>query len=96
MSAFLVLDIAVHDARAFMQYVREVPAFIAKHGGKYLVQGDVPDVLEGDWSPERLVILQFPDKASARKFLADLEFAELVKLRQQTTTSKLILVEGAD
>jgi len=69
--------------------------FIEKHGGRYIVQGVVPEKMEGSWSPERLVILEFPSTSNAKNFLADPEAQELFELlRHQTTNSQLVLAEG--
>jgi uncharacterized protein (DUF1330 family) len=69
MSAYLVLDLPIHDLDAFGEYIREIPKFIGKHSGRYVVRGEVPEVMEGDWSPERLVIIEFPSQDDARAFL---------------------------
>jgi uncharacterized protein (DUF1330 family) len=69
MTAYLVLDLTVHDRRDFLPYVEAIPAFIAKHGGRYLSKGARPVTLEGDWSPQRLVILAFPTRGHAEAFL---------------------------
>lgn len=94
MTAYLVLDFAVHDLRGFMPYVEAIPAFIAKHGGRYVVRGVEPEVMEGDWAPERMVILEFPSRAAAKAFLDDPEAQALFAVRHRTTTSKLVLVDG--
>jgi len=94
MKAYLVLDLTVHDFGSFREYIEKVPAFIGKHGGKYIVQGAEPTPMEGDWRPERMVILEFPARQNATAFLGDPEFQDLLKLRQRTTTSKLVLVDG--
>lgn len=94
MKAYLVLDFTIRDLEGFKPYIANVPAFIAKHGGKYIVQGAVPATIEGDWSPERMVILEFPSRANAEAFLADPGFQELAKTRHRTTISKLVLVDG--
>lgn len=96
MAAYLVLDFSIHDLPAFSEYIENVPKFIAKHGGKYIVQGAVPTPMEGDWRPERMVILEFPSRTAAQGFLKDPEFQDLLKVRHQTTTSKLVLVDGVD
>lgn len=94
MTAYLVLDFAVHDLEGFRPYVAAIPAFIEKHGGRYIVRGARPTVMEGDWSPERLVVLEFPDRASARAFLADPDAQDLFRIRHATATSRLVLVDG--
>jgi uncharacterized protein (DUF1330 family) len=94
MKAYLVLDFAVSDLRGFMPYVDAIPAFIEKHGGRYIVRGVEPTVMEGDWTPERMVILEFPTAENAKAFLADPDAQALFAVRHSTTVSKLVLVEG--
>ena len=94
MKAYLVLDFSVKDGPSFMPYVEAIPAFIEKHGGRYVVRGEPPTVMEGDWAPERMVILEFPSRESAQAFLADSDAQPLFALRHRTTISKLVLVDG--
>jgi uncharacterized protein (DUF1330 family) len=94
MKAYLVLDFSVNDFSGFRKYIAEIPAFIAKHAGKYIVQGVVPTTIEGDWKPERMVIIEFPDRTKAEAFLSDPSIQDLFKVRYDTTTSKLVLVDG--
>lgn len=94
MKAYLVLDLTVNDLAGFRPYVAEIPAFIARHSGKYIVQGVVPTPIEGDWTPERMVIIEFPDRRNAEAFLGDPDIQDLFKLRHATTTSRLVLADG--
>jgi uncharacterized protein (DUF1330 family) len=94
MTAYLVLDLTVNDLRDFLPYVDAIPAFIAKHGGRYASKGANPLVLEGDWSPQRLVILEFPSRTHAQEFLGDPQAQDLFARRHRSTTSRLVLVEG--
>lgn len=95
MTAYLVLDFAVHDLRGFLPYVEAIPAFIERHGGRYIVRGAEPTVMEGDWAPQRLVILEFPSRGHAEAFLADPDAQALFAMRHKTTTSRLVLVDGS-
>jgi len=96
MKAYLVLDFAVHDLRGFRPYVSAIPAFMEKHGGRYIVRGVEPTVMEGDWSPELMVILEFPSRDHATAFLNDSDAQALFDVRHKTTNSKLVLVDGCD
>jgi uncharacterized protein (DUF1330 family) len=96
MKAYLILDFAVRDLAGFMPYVAAIPAFIAKHGGKYIVRGVEPTVMEGDWGPERVVVLEFPARENALAFLRDPDAEPLFAVRHGTTVSKLILVDGCE
>lgn len=96
MKAYLVLDLAVHDFAGFHPYIEAIPAHIGRHGGRYIVQGTQPTVMEGDWRPDRVVIIEFPDRANAQAFLGDPILQDLFRIRHETTTSKLVLVDGCD
>jgi len=67
MTAYLIADVDVTDPSHFEEYNRDVPATEARYGGKYLGRGGATKVLEGDWQPHRLVIVEFPDMDSLRR-----------------------------
>ncbi len=94
MKAYLILDFTIRDLDGFFEYINKIPEFIKKHSGRYIVQGEVPTVMEGDWSPERVVVLEFPSRDNANSFLEDPEAQSLFAIRHNTTTSKLIMVDG--
>jgi uncharacterized protein (DUF1330 family) len=91
---YLILDFSIKDFGRFKEYIDKIPAFIKKHGGKYIVQGAESEVMEGDWQPERVVVLEFPSTGAAKCFLDDPKAQPLFSIRHKTTESKLILVEG--
>ncbi len=94
MNGYLILDLKINDFSVFKQYIEKIPNFINKHGGRYVVQGVEPETMEGDWCPERVVVLEFPSTGKAKEFLSDPEAQALFTLRRKSTSSKLILVEG--
>ena len=94
MAAYLFADIDVHDAATFDRYKADVPALIAKHGGEYLIRGGALEIVEGNWRPKRCVLLKFPDKAAARAFLDDPEYATVAALRFRSATSNVVMIEG--
>jgi uncharacterized protein (DUF1330 family) len=57
MSAYVIVDIDVHDAPGLEEYRKQVPATIAKYGGRFVVRGGKFETLEGHWQPKRLVVL---------------------------------------
>lgn len=94
MKGYLILDLKVENYDDFKEYIERIPTFIRKHGGRYIVQGVVPEVMEGDWQPERVVILEFPSSSEAKAFLQDPEAQPLFAIRHKSTVSKLVLAEG--
>ncbi len=94
MRGYLILDLKINEYEVFKEYIENIPKFIEKHDGRYVVQGVEPEVMEGDWYPERVVVLEFPSKEKAKGFLSDPEAQPLFAIRHKSTTSKLILAEG--
>ena len=94
MHGYLILDLSIKNMESFMEYIERIPEFIKKHGGRYIVQGVEPEVMEGDWKPERVVVLEFPSKEKAKEFLNDPDAQSLFAIRHDSTSSKLILAEG--
>jgi uncharacterized protein (DUF1330 family) len=94
MNAYLILDLSINNFENFREYIEKIPFFIKKHGGRYIVQGVEPEVMEGDWHPDRVVVLEFPSKENAKEFLRDPDAQSLFAIRHQSTTSKLILADG--
>lgn len=94
MPAYLIANIDLHDAQRYNLYVEGVPALIEKHRGRYRVRGGDSQVLEGRWSPSRLIVLEFPDREAALAFYNDPEYEPYKSLRQSISDSSLILVDG--
>ena len=94
MKAYLIADTNVTDPQRYEEYKRQVKPLIERFGGSYVVRGGPHDVLEGDWTPTRLVVLEFPDMASLRAWYDSPEYAPLKVLRQGAAESRLIAVEG--
>lgn len=94
MSAFLVVDITVHDPDLYMDYVRKAPPFIEKHGGIYRVRGGEVETQEGSWSPQRLVVVEFPSREKAREFLADPGYRTVAAIRHQAATTNMVVADG--
>jgi uncharacterized protein (DUF1330 family) len=94
MTAYLIADVDVTDSAVFEEYKREVPATEAHYGGRYLGRGGITKVLEGDWQPHRLVIVEFPDMASLMAWYDSPEYAPLKAIRERCATTRIIALEG--
>ena len=95
MPAYVINDMDVTDPQLFEEYKKLSPPTVAQYGGKFLARGGRTETLEGAWSPRRLVILEFPDMASAQAWIDSPEYAPARRLRQRSSNSNIVLVEGA-
>lgn len=93
MPAYAIFDITIHDPERYEDYKKLAPPAIAAYGGKYLARGGRLDVLEGDWNPSRIVILEFPTAEQARAWIDSPEYRKARALRHATASTQAILVE---
>ncbi len=94
MPAYVINDMEITDPVLFEEYKKLSPATVALYGGRFLARGGRTDTLEGEWSPKRMVIIEFPSVDQARTWADSPEYAPARRLRQITTLSNLIVVEG--
>lgn len=95
MPIYLVLDNSIHDSEKYAEYMRAVPAMVAKHGGEYLARGAKFEVLAGNWKPNRIVLFKWPSREALNAFMTDPEYQPWKTLRESVaTTNNLLLVEG--
>ena len=94
MPAYVIAETNVTDPERYERYKAAAPAAIAAHGGRYLARGGELAVLEGDWQPTRLVILEFPDLETAKRFYDSAEYGNAKELREGAATLRLVAVEG--
>jgi uncharacterized protein (DUF1330 family) len=94
MPAYLIVETDIHDAEQYEKYKAASPAAVASGGGRFIARGGELAVLEGDWAPKRLVVLEFPDLEAAKRFYDSPEYQEAKKLREGAATLRMVAVEG--
>jgi uncharacterized protein (DUF1330 family) len=90
----LVADIRVHDPDMYKEYVSKAPPFIEKYEGKYRVRGGEVETQEGTWSPQRLVVVEFPTREKVKAFLADPGYQAVAAIRHQSATTNMVVADG--
>jgi uncharacterized protein (DUF1330 family) len=96
MTAYIIVEVEVQDPVTYEGYKKLTPASLIPFNGKFIVRGGEVETLEGDWPAKRIVVLEFPSKELARQWWASEEYAPAKKIRQQTATTKMILIQGAE
>ena len=95
MPAYILVEVKVNDTKEYEEYKKLTPGSIAAYDGKFVVRGGVSETLEGDWSPERIVVLEFPTVERARQWWNSPEYAPAKAIRQRTANTKMIVIQGA-
>ena len=94
MSSYLVIDTEVLDQEAFSEFVEKIYDAVQANGGTFLVRGGNLDVIEGDWTPQRLVIMSFDSAEGAGDFVRSSDYTALEELRLRAVRSSVLVAEG--
>jgi uncharacterized protein (DUF1330 family) len=94
MPAYIIVDIHITDPIGYEGYKKLAGPTVEKQGGKYIVRGGKTEILEGDWQPKRIVVLEFESTQRAKDWLNSEEYREPRKMRHRTAKTNMILVEG--
>lgn len=95
MAAYVVADVLdVNDEAGFAEYRELVPPTIAAYGGRYVTRGGAVETVEGDWSPKRLVILEFDSVEKAKEWYSSDEYKTPKDVRHKSAKSNLIIIPG--
>lgn len=94
MPGYVIANVTVTDPDVFEEYRGMVPATIDAYGGKYLVRGGAAEVMEGNWSPNRLVVIEFESVEKAKEWYYSTEYTTAKAVRLRASTGDLLFVEG--
>jgi uncharacterized protein (DUF1330 family) len=95
MSAYVIVDLKVTDPQGYEAYKNLAALTVALYGGRYLARGGAAEVLEGNWVPNRLVILEFESSDRAKEWLRSKEYQPAREIRHRTAVANMILIPGA-
>lgn len=91
---YLYADIEVTDPVEYEKYRQLVPATIAAFGGRYLVRGGDPDVVEGDFSNRRHVVLEFESREKLLEWYHSPQYRDVKAIRIRSTRTNAVILSG--
>lgn len=94
MKGYLILDVEIHDFEIFQNYAQQVKHLIDDSTGKYIVRGGNVEVVDGNWEPQRIVIVEFPSVAAAKEIFYGAKYAPLREMANSCSTVNAIVVDG--
>jgi len=94
--AYIVVETDIHDPEQYELYKQATPAAVEAGGGRFIARGGELAILEGDWRPKRLVLLEFPDLEAAKRFDESPSYQEAKRLREGAAGFNMVAVEGLD
>jgi len=92
--AYLIVETDISDPEQYERYKAATPASLAAVGARFLARGGEIAVLEGDWEPTRLVVAEFPDLETAKRWYASPGYQDVKRLREGAASLRMVVVEG--
>jgi uncharacterized protein (DUF1330 family) len=94
MAAYVIVDLEITDPEGFKAYQKQAAATLEQYGGTYVVRGGKHEMMEGDWPLHTLVLIAFDSVEKAWQWYRSAEYTPLIPLRDQTATTRAIVVQG--
>lgn len=94
MKAYVIVEISINDQKEYEEYKKLTPATIAAYDGKFIVRGAQTESLEGNWDPQRIVVLEFPSSERAKDWWNSEQYSKAKAIRQHAAITKMLVVEG--
>lgn len=94
MPAYIIVDIEITDPVQYEEYKRLAAPTVAQFDGRYVVRGGATETLEGEWTPGRFVVLEFPTAERAREWWESDAYAPAKAMRHASANTQMILVQG--
>ena len=87
----------LHDVNVgpdIVEYLERIDATLKPYGGRFLIHGGTPQVVEGEWSGN-LIVIEFPDAAHVRDWYDSPAYREILPLRTANARGPVFIIEGA-
>jgi uncharacterized protein (DUF1330 family) len=96
MAVYLIIEVEIKDKGPYLEYLEKVRSIVEKYKGRYLARGGKVIPLFGNWNPERIVVIEFPSHEDVKRWLGSQEYKEISPLRERSTVTRAIVVEGSE
>jgi uncharacterized protein (DUF1330 family) len=96
MPAYAIALVEILQPERYPEYKEKAQKAVEAFDGRYIARGGRAEVLEGEWQPRRVVILEFPNMGRAREWWSSEQYREAKALRQAIAQSTILLVEGLE
>jgi uncharacterized protein (DUF1330 family) len=91
---YAVGQIAIRRRSQYERYAARFMSTLEKYGGRLLAADERPEIVQGDWPFDKLIILEFPDAQSFHSWEMSSEYREIVADRLAATEGVILLASG--
>lgn len=92
MSAFILVEVDIHNMEVYEEYKKLTPTSLEPFGGKFVIRGLPVEALEGEWKHDRLVLLEFPNREKALEWYNSSAYQNAKKIREKASSANFFIV----
>ena len=85
---------SVNDPDSFAAYQKSASTVFAQYGGRFLLNSQDVEILDGDWKPSGVVVVEFESYESAKRFYYSSEYQAIIRQRFNSSDSAVIMTNG--
>jgi uncharacterized protein (DUF1330 family) len=93
-SAYIIANVTVTNPEQYAEYRQLASIAVQAYGAEFCVRGGAVEVLEGDWTPDRAVILKFTSMDKAKAYYHSVEYTAAIHARMGAAVMRMVVVEG--
>ncbi len=95
MSVHFIVSITIPDSAnriPYDSYIAQVRPIVEHYGGEYLVRSENIRHVAGDWMPDRVIVIRFPDMQALQSCFSSSEYKDIERLRTCTVNTSAVIV----
>ncbi len=96
MTVYAIAQITIHDRPRYQRYVAAFMPILVKYGGRLLAADERPEVVEGEWTGSKVIVMAFPDRDTFTRWAGSPEYTEISVDRLAATEGVVLVVRGVD
>jgi uncharacterized protein (DUF1330 family) len=96
MTVYVVAQLSIHDRARYDRYAAGFLPVLSHYGGRLLASDESPETLDGAWERDKVVLLSFPDRCEALRWMNSEEYRSIAQDRQAATDGCALLVRGIE
>ena len=93
-SAYIIANVTVTNPEQYVEYRKLSTIAVQTYGAEFCVRGGAVEILEGDWTPDRVVVLKFASMENAKAYYHSVEYTAAIKAREGAAVMRMVVVEG--
>ncbi|MFN8607527.1 MAG: DUF1330 domain-containing protein [Vulcanimicrobiota bacterium] len=94
MKIYILAQLKFTDMEAYQRYLKQFPAIFQRFDARVLASDTRPEVLEGDWRKDKVVLLEFASDEEARRFETDPDYQRIAQDRRAGAEAIILRVRG--